>query len=545
VSKISNIDQNKLIDLSLRPTDWYKDAVLYQVYPRSFQDTNGDGVGDLNGITQRLDYLADLGVDTVWISPFFKSPMKDFGYDVSDYCDVDPIFGDLQDFDQLIEAAHAKGLRVIIDQVLSHTSNKHPWFEQSRSDRTNERANWYVWADPQDDGTPPSNWLSIFGGSAWHWDARRRQYYLHNFLVEQPDLNFHEVQVQDALLDSMRFWLDRGVDGFRLDTANFYFHDQKLRDNPPNITSMTQDPTDRSHSVYDHQHHYYDKSRPENIAWLGRMRTLCDEYQAILLGEIGCERQIERMLEYTSGRERLHTAYSFALMGPDHSAEFMTAQVKPFVESQNISWPCWATSNHDVKRTASRWLTGDSVTASRTAQEGYALMLATLLGTPCIYQGEELGFVEADLAFEDLVDPPGITFWPEYKGRDGCRTPMAWSNQGTYAGFSQVKPWLPVEPEHQQNAVDLQVSDTDSLHSFYRQILAWRKHTEVARRGEFRFVATNSDIFAYERFSGTNTLRFDINLGETEASLEQVEGQLIFGKLGTSLLPGEYRLLLH
>lgn len=533
------------IDPSLRPPEWYKDAVIYQVYPRSFQDSTGDGVGDLQGISSRLEYLSDLGVDTVWLSPFFKSPMKDFGYDVSDYCDVDPIFGNLDDFKKLVEKAHSLGLRIIIDQVLSHTSDQHPWFVESRKNRTNDKANWYVWADPKDDGTPPTNWLSIFGGTAWQWDARRRQYYLHNFLTEQPDLNFHEPEVQEAILASMKFWLDLGVDGFRLDTVNYYFHDQRLRDNPPNISSMTQNPSDRSHSVYDHQHHYYDKSRPENIAWLGRMRELCDGYQAVLLGEIGCERQIERMLEYTLGDDKLHTAYSFALMGPDHSAEFITEQVMPFVENQTESWPCWATSNHDVKRTASRWLVEGEAEASRSALESHAVLLATLFGTPCIYQGEELGLTEADLAFEDLVDPPGITFWPEYKGRDGCRTPMVWSAEAVNAGFSDAKPWLPVSPEHLAKAVDQQVSNSESLHAFYVRLLNWRKRNDVVRRGEFRFVDALQPLLAYERSLDNQTVRVDINLGAMSAAVDEVSGELVFGVPGTELQPGEYRVVVQ
>ena len=533
------------IDLSLRPPEWYKDAVIYQVYPRSFQDSTGDGVGDLQGISSRLEYLADLGVDTVWLSPFFKSPMRDFGYDVSDYCDVDPIFGNLDDFKKLVEKAHSLGLRIIIDQVLSHTSDQHPWFVESRENRTNDKANWYVWSDPKDDGTPPTNWLSIFGGTAWQWDARRRQYYLHNFLTEQPDLNFHEPEVQDAILATMKFWLDLGVDGFRLDTVNYYFHDQRLRDNPPNICSMTQDPSDRSHSVYDHQHHYYDKSRPENIVWLGRMRELCDGYEAVLLGEIGCERQIERMLEYTLGDDKLHTAYSFALMGPDHSAEFITEQVLPFVENQTESWPCWATSNHDVKRTASRWLVEGEAEASRSALESHAVLLATLFGTPCIYQGEELGLTEADLAFEDLVDPPGITFWPEYKGRDGCRTPMVWNAEAVNAGFSDAKPWLPVSPEHLAKAVDQQVSNSASLHAFYVRLLNWRKRNDVVRRGEFRFVDAAKPLLAYERSLDNQMVRVDINLGSTSAAVEQVSGELVFGVPGTELQPGEYRVVVQ
>ena len=265
--------------------NWWRGAVIYQIYPRSFQDSNGDGIGDLSGIVQRLPYVASLGVDAIWISPFFTSPMKDFGYDVSDYCDVDPMFGSLSDFDAVVDTAHRLGMRVMIDLVLSHTSDQHEWFKQSRSNRDNPRSDWYVWSDPKPDGTPPNNWLSIFGGSAWQWDSRREQYYLHNFLVEQPDLNFHNPDVQDALLDVARFWLNRGVDGFRLDTINFYVHDKELRDNPaltPEERNATIAP---SVNPYNHQNHLYDKNQPENLEFLRRLRAVMEPFGAAAVGE--------------------------------------------------------------------------------------------------------------------------------------------------------------------------------------------------------------------------------------------------------------------
>ncbi|MEO1960970.1 MAG: alpha-amylase family glycosyl hydrolase, partial [Paracoccus sp. (in: a-proteobacteria)] len=282
--------------------EWWRDAVIYQIYPRSFQDDDGDGIGDLKGIARRLGHVADLGADAIWLSPIFTSPMKDMGYDVSDYTGIDPLFGTIADFDALVARAHDLGLKVIIDQVLSHTSDKHPWFEQSRQDRGNPRADWYVWAEPNPDGTPPSNWPSVFGGPAWEWEPRRRQYYLHNFLIQQPDLNFHHRPVQDALLDTMRFWLERGVDGFRLDTVNYYFHDDRLRDNPPN-------PDHDGPETYGYQRHIYSKNRPDNIAFLKRMRALTDEYDGrMMVGEVGDGGQtaIDIMAEYTAGNDRLH-----------------------------------------------------------------------------------------------------------------------------------------------------------------------------------------------------------------------------------------------
>ena len=532
---------SRLFDMNLRPSDWHKDAVIYQIYPRSFQDSNDDGVGDIPGITQRLDYLKNLGVDTIWLSPFFKSPMKDFGYDVSDYCDVDPLFGTLADFDHMVQQAHARGLRVVIDQVLSHTSDQHPWFVESRSSRNNPKAHWYVWADAQPDGSPPNNWLSIFGGSGWQWDTRRKQYYLHNFLAEQPDLNFHEPEVQDALLATMKFWLDRGVDGFRLDTVNYYFHSQGLENNPPNADMLARPALQRSHNVYDHQSHQFDKSQPENLVWLSRMRTLCNEYNAILLGEIGCDRQIERMLEYTSGSDRLHTAYSFALMASEFSADYIRNTVQPFVPKQHDTWPCWALANHDVKRLASRWT--HSGEAPQAALEAFAVMQMTLPGTPCLYQGDELGLTEAELKFEDLVDPPGITFWPEYKGRDGCRTPMVWDSTDVQAGFSTVKPWLPVAPEHLPKAVKEQVNRTDSLLAFYQKLLRWRAANSVCRLGEFTFTGAHPQVLEYTKTLGDRVLTVQINLSEKPASLTTPKvGELVIGEASDVLQAWGYRL---
>ncbi|MGV3651977.1 MAG: alpha-amylase family glycosyl hydrolase, partial [Devosia sp.] len=289
--------------------EWWRGAVIYQVYPRSFQDSNGDGIGDLPGILRRLDYLASLGIDAIWLSPIFPSPQADMGYDVSNYTDIDPLFGSLEDFDSLIKGAHERGLKVIIDQVLSHTSDHHPWFRESRVSRTNARADWYVWADPKPDGSPPNNWPSVFGGRAWEWNATRRQYYLHNFLTSQPDLNFHNPAVQDAVLDVMRFWLERGVDGFRFDTVNYYFHDAQLRSNPP-----VKRPEHLPYAVnpYDMQEHKFSKSQPENIAYLKRVRQLMDEFPGTTtVGEVGdSHKAVQLMAEYTSGTDKLHMCYS-------------------------------------------------------------------------------------------------------------------------------------------------------------------------------------------------------------------------------------------
>ncbi len=413
--------------------EWWRGSVTYQVYPRSFQDSDGDGVGDLPGITGRLEHVAGLGVDAVWLSPFFTSPMADMGYDVSNYTDVDPLFGTLADFDAMLARAHAVGLKVIIDQVLSHTSDRHPWFVESRADRKNPRANWYVWADPNPDGSPPNNWLSIFGGSAWEWSTRRRQYYLHNFLKEQPDLNFWEPAVQDALIEVMRFWLDRGVDGFRFDTVNFYFHDKELRPDPP---EERDDPLPAV-NPYDMMDHIRSKTQPENIGFLRRIRRLMDEYtDRTTVGEVGesPRHAVATMAEYTKGADRLHMAYSFEMLGDAFTPAHFRSRIEQFFAAAPDGWPCWSFSNHDVQRHVTRWKAhcNDVDALARQA----AAMLLSFRGSVCLYQGEELGLEESALAFEELTDPPGITFWPDYKGRDGCRTPMPWDRGNDYSGFS-------------------------------------------------------------------------------------------------------------
>lgn len=400
--------------MNLPDSPWWREAIIYQVYPRSFLDTNGDGVGDLPGITAKLDYIAGLGVDIVWISPFFKSPMKDFGYDVSDYCDVDPLFGTLADFDQLVAKAHDLGLKIMIDQVLSHTAEEHPWFAESRKNRDNPKADWYVWSDPRPDGNPPNNWLSVFGGSSWQWDSRRKQYFLHNFLASQPDMNFHHPEVQQAHLDNLRFWLERGVDGFRMDACNFHFHDRELRSNPPALTRDTATVTDVN--PYGMQSHVHDKTQPENIDYLKRIRTLLNEYDAIAIGEVGADDALAVMADYTADGDKLHLAYSFNLLTSEFSAAHIRNEVEQFESRVRGGWASWSVGNHDVMRVMSRW-GGDKPTPA-LAKVVLAMQLS-LKGTPCLYQGDELALTEADVPFELLQDPYGITFWPEFKGRDG------------------------------------------------------------------------------------------------------------------------------
>ena len=459
-------------------TPWWKQGVIYQIYPRSFQDAVGDGVGDLKGITRRLDYVQSLGVSAIWISPFFRSPMKDFGYDVEDHRAIDPLFGTIQDFDLLITEAHRRGIRVLIDLVLSHTSDRHPWFIAERETQQSELGDCYVWADPSEDGGPPNNWLSVFGGPAWTFEPRRNQYYLHNFLATQPDLNFHSEKVQQEALAIARWWLERGVDGFRLDTVNFYFHDQALRDNPRATRPDDQVvPTENPYSELDHR---FDKNQPQVSGFLDKLGALLDEFpETIALGEIGAakDKALDLMREYQSPG-RLHLSYAFDLLSASFSADHFRAFIRENTVEDGLVWRCLAFSNHDVRRTATR-LDLDDAGAKRTASMAMALLL-TLRGTPCIYQGEELGLTEVDIPFELLTDPYGIRFWPEFKGRDGCRTPMPWEDSAPHAGFtaSTQSPWLPVPPEHITAAVALQQGDPCSQLQQTQALV--KMHTETA-----------------------------------------------------------------
>ena len=488
-------------------TEWWRSAVIYQIYPRSFQDDDGDGVGDLRGITRRLDHVADLGVDCIWLSPIFASPQADMGYDVSDYLAVDPLFGDLDDFDALIAAAHARGLRVIVDQVLSHTSDQHAWFKQSRVSRDNDKADWYVWADPLPDGSPPTNWHSHFGGPAWEFDPQRGQYYLHNFLASQPDLNFHNPDVVDAILETCKFWLDRGLDGFRLDTVNYYFHDQQLRSNPPAQAKPQVMATD----LYGMQNNIYNKTRPENLGFLERLRALTDRYDDIMMvGEVGemGHKSIEIMGDYTAGTMRLHMAYSFAMLGPDFTAAHFQTCIQGFQRGAPDGHPYWSFSNHDVPRQVSRWAEY-AVSDDAMARLSCAMLMA-FEGTIGIYQGEELGQTETALLFEELTDPPAIRYWPAVKGRDGCRTPMVWERDAAHAGISAGTPWLPVKPPQAANAVDAQGGD--GILAFYKAMIARRKASPALSRGTTTFLPLPEPLLAFTRTADDETLTCVFNL---------------------------------
>ncbi|MCE2659374.1 MAG: DUF3459 domain-containing protein [Rubrivivax sp.] len=500
-------------------SDWWRGATFYQIYPRSFADTNGDGLGDLPGVTRHLPYVASLGVDGIWLSPFFTSPMRDFGYDVSDHCAVDPRFGTLADLDALLAEARRLGLKVVIDQVWSHTAAEHPWFQESRASRDNPKADWYVWADAKPDGSPPNNWLSWMGGPAWRWEPRRRQYHLHQFLPQMPDLNFHCPAVQEAVLALAHFWLARGVDGFRLDTANLYAHDTELRDNP------ALPPEQRGDSPVLMQRHLYTMDQPESLAFLQRLRRVMDRYpDRMTVGEIGGNDALATMLTYTRGQEQLHTAYSFAFLGARPDAATVARQLKPWADVDG--WPSWAFSNHDSPRVASRWGGADTATFGLGAASGAAAhtpagagpltwmaLLMALRGTLFIYQGEELGLPQSTVAFEHLQDPYGIANWPLNPGRDGCRTPMPWVHDAPQAGFSDAAPWLPADPAHAPLAVDVQEQDPASLLHQTRRLIALRRAHPVLRTGTSEVLWADGNTLVLQRGEGQGAVLALFNLG--------------------------------
>jgi alpha-glucosidase len=498
--------------------EWWRGAVLYHVYPRSFFDSNGDGIGDLPGITQKLDYIASLGADAVWLSPFFISPMRDFGYDVADYRAVDPIFGALDDFDRLVARAHGLGLKILIDQVWCHSSDQHPWFRASRQSRDNRHADWYVWADPRPDGTPPNNWLSVFGGSAWSWEPRRRQYYLHHFLASQPQLNLRHPDVADALMATGRFWLERGVDGFRLDAIDFLMHDVGLRDNPARPPAGGVMPV----KPFGLQDHLYDMLQPETLGFLERIRQLTDEFPgAVTLGEVSSqEGAFERVALYTEGRRRLHMAYTLRPLRGSFDRAALSQAINEIAGLQERGQLCWSFSNHDVERAVSRWnpARGAAEPDPAFARQLMALLL-TLPGSISVYQGEELGLTEAELGVADLRDPFGITYWPEFRGRDGSRTPLPWQAGARNAGFSTGKPWLPVAIEHHEAAIDVQERDPRSLLNAWRRFIAWRRQHPALVCGRVVPLDLPEPLFGFVRETVNERVLAVFNLSDAPARL--------------------------
>ncbi len=490
---------------------WWKGAAIYQIYPRSFCDSNGDGIGDLPGITARLDHVARLGVDAIWISPFFRSPMKDFGYDVADYCDVDPIFGTLADFEALISRAHELGLKVTIDQVFAHTSDEHAWFVESRRDRTNAKADWYVWSDPKPDGSPPTNWQSVFGGPAWTWDARRRQYYLHNFLSSQPQINAHNPDVQDALLAAMRFWLERGVDGFRLDALNFLMHDLDMRDNPP-----APDDGRRKTRPFDFQLKLYNQSHPDILNFIKRVRSVCDEYGAVFtVAEVGGDIAETEMKAFTAGDDHLNSAYGFDFLYADAlTPQFVAQAVAKWPDEPGMGWPSWAFENHDAPRALSRWCKPEDREAFGQLK---AMLFTSLRGNIIVYQGEELGLTQVEIPFEQLQDPEAIANWPLTLSRDGARTPMPWHVQADKGGFTIGAPWLPLGDENLSRAVDRQEADGGSLLNLTTRLLHLRRANPALRLGDFTVLHADDQVLAIRRVDGQNTVSGVFNLSSQPA----------------------------
>jgi alpha-glucosidase len=482
-------------------SEWWRGAIIYQIYPRSFFDSNDDGTGDLPGIDQKLDYLSCLGVDAIWISPFFKSPMRDFGYDVADYRAVDPIFGSNSDFLSLLAAAHQRGLKVIIDMVLAHTSDQHLWFKESCRNRTNEKADWYVWADPRPDGTPPNNWSSVFGGSVWQWESRRRQYYLHHYLRSQPNLNWQNPAVRAAMFEEVRFWLDAGVDGLRLDAITTLAHDPQLRDNPPRIPGSSDAQPFAEGNPFLWQDLIYSRDQPRTLESLRELRTLVNQYQdRYLIGEVADVDMVSVSAKYTRTGEHLHSCYNFELMQLKFSPSSLRDVMERTEAVLGAGWTTWAMSNHDNIRVVTRCESSPELQGDEPALA--KLLLAALLsfrGGACIYQGEELGLSEAEIDFADLRDPWGIEFWPDFKGRDGCRTPMPWSSQLPNGGFSSAKPWLPIPESHLALAVNEQESDPSSVLHMFRRFAAWRKQHPALVLGDVIFLQSNDSVLAFER----------------------------------------------
>ncbi|HEX3538434.1 MAG TPA: alpha-glucosidase [Stellaceae bacterium] len=491
--------------------------MIYQIYPRSFFDSNGDGIGDLAGIVRKLDYIAGLGVDAVWISPFFVSPMCDFGYDVADFRGVDPVFGTLDDFDRLVARAHALGLKVLIDQIWGHSSDRHPWFLDSRRSSDSGRAEWYVWADPKPDGTPPNNWLSVFGGPAWQWEPRRRQYYLHHFLPSQPTLNLRNEAVVTELLDIGTFWLDRGIDGFRLDAVDFLLHDPGLRDNPPEPPPDGNIPA----KLFGLQRHVHDMLHPDIAAILRRIRGLMDRYPGrTTLAEVSSQSgAFERIGGYTEGNDQLHMAYTLQ----PSPGRFDRAAVRRLhaASGNRRGWAAWSFSNHDVERAVSRWPPSPDAPIDPDFARLLMGLMLSLRGSISVYQGEELALPDATVAPEDMRDPFGIAFYPEYRGRDGSRTPMPWIADAPQAGFTAGIPWLPIDPHHIGSSVDRQESDPGSALQTWRRFLRWRRAHPALIDGDLDSIEAPEPLVAFRRSTREESVLVVLNLSNRPAPLPE------------------------
>ena len=490
------------------PKAWWKTGVIYQIYPRSYCDTTGNGIGDLQGIINKIPYLDKvLGVDAIWISPFYPSPMKDFGYDVSDYTDIDPLFGNLSDFDRLLSSAHQSGIKIIIDLVPNHTSDQHDWFVESRKSRENPWRGWYVWADPKADGSTPNNWLSIFGGSAWEWDEITGQYYLHSFLKEQPDLNWRNPKVKDAMFNVVQFWLERGVDGFRIDVAHYIMKDPELKDNPLNTTGKIV--IHKPLGDYDTQVHLFDKGHPDIHQIYREFRNLLDDFSIdqprMSMGEIHIFNWDEWSSYYGKDLDEIHLPVNFTLLGAEWTAE----NIRTLVEEQESvlpgdAWPNYVLGNHDDHRILTRY----GMDQARIA----AILLLTLRGTPVLYYGDEIGMRDVIIPSDKVQDPAGIR--QPGQGRDPNRTPMQWTG-GHQAGFSPLEsknPWLPLADDYKKINVEVQLTDPDSMLSFYRTLLRIRRSHPALQSGDYLSVSNGPEgCYFYMREKSKEKLLIGLN----------------------------------
>jgi alpha-glucosidase len=501
---------------------WWQTGVIYQIYPRSFQDSNGDGVGDLRGIAQRLGHLGELGVDAIWLSPIFASPMADFGYDISDYTAIDSLFGSSDDFDRLVELAHAQGLKVILDLVPNHTSDQHPWFQESRSARDSARRDWYIWRDPAPDGGPPNNWLSEFGGSAWEYDKQTGQYYYHAFLAAQPDLNWRNPQVRAAMYDVMRFWLRRGVDGFRVDVIWHLIKDDQFRDNPVNPAFRPGDPP--QHAVVP----LYTADRPEVQDVIREMRYVMDEFSnSVLIGEIYLP--IERLVAYY-GRDLtgVHLPFNFSLLGSHWHARSLAKLIDEYEGALPPGgWPNWVLGNHDRPRIASR--------VGKEQARIAAILLLTLRGTPTIYYGDEIGMQQVAMRPEQVRDPFEKNVPGQGLGRDGCRTPMQW-DRSRYAGFSDAEPWLPLPNRSEGDNVEEQRQHNTSIYQLHRQLIALRRRRPALFGGTYRPVAASGDLLMFLREAPGDRLLIALNLSADPTTVSSKSGLAIGSLLLSSHL---------
>jgi alpha-glucosidase len=484
---------------------WWRNGIFYQIYPRSFQDSNGDGVGDIAGIVERLPYLVALGVEAVWLSPVFPSPMADFGYDISDYTGVDPLFGTMDDFDRLVDAAHTAGLRVILDLVPNHTSDMHPWFIESRGSRNNPKRDWYLWRDPAPDGSAPNNWLSEFGGSAWQYDGETGQYYYHAFLAQQPDLNWRNPEVRQAIYDVMRFWLRKGVDGFRVDVIWHLIKDAEFRDNPPNPYFREGRPPHEKILTR------YSTDQPEVLDVVAEMRRVVDEFDArVLIGEIYLP--VERLVAYYGNDLKgAQMPFNFALLSTLWSARSIERIIAEYEAALPPgAWPNWVLGNHDRPRVASR--------VGKDQARVAAMLLLTLRGTPTLYYGDEIGMHQVAIAPDQVRDPfeknvPGIGV-----GRDGCRTPMQW-DATPHAGFSTATPWLPLPDDFpHENVVNLE-ADTKSILHLYKALIGLRRKLPQLVSGSYTPIAADGDLLLYRRRSETGSVVIALNLGAEPVSI--------------------------